>query len=92
MSLRNYKVENVIDIEVRTRLTPEHVAEMFWEMNDEEMSEFFNALGKIADEDSLSMLKQMLAVAKNKTLNPYGVAAVGYIASINEHRSADDHG
>ena len=94
MSLKDFKIDKFISTQTIHDIDGEAMAQMFWEMDDDEMAAFFNELGFIFDRrtNEPNVAKQMLAVAMNKNLNEEGIAAIVHIASINEFIKADDHG
>lgn len=94
MSLKRYKIDKHISVEVHHDIDGEAMAEMFWAMDEDEQVAFFNQLGDIFEHKTniASVQKQMLAVAMNKNLNEDGIAAIVHIANINKFIEADDHG
>lgn len=91
MSLRQFKIDKHISVDIHHELDGEAMAEMFWAMDDHEMIAFFNQLGFILRDKPVEFQKQMLAVAMNKQLDEYGIEAVAGIAVINEFRKEGDH-
>lgn len=91
MSLRSFKIDKHISVDIHHEIDGEAMAEMFWAMDDHEMAAFFNELGFILRDKPVEFQKQMLAVAMNKDLDEYGIAAVTGISLINEFKREGDH-
>lgn len=91
MALKKFKIDKHISVEVHHEIDGEAMAEMFWQMDEHEMVAFFNELGWLLRDAPVEFQKQMLAVAMNKGLDEYGVAAVEGIAIINEFKREGDH-
>lgn len=94
MSLKRYKIDKHISVEVHRDIDGEAMAEMFWTMDEDEQVAFFNELGDIFEHGTTysQVQKQMLAVAMNKGLNADGIAAIKHITSITTFKEGDEHG
>ncbi len=62
-------------IQMKIEITPEILAKIFWEMDDGEQSEFFNAL-YIEANGALNLQDQLDYVVKNSTLSEDGMSAM----------------
>lgn len=91
MSLKHFKIDKHISVDIHHEIDGEAMAEMFWEMDEDEQVAFFNELGFILRDSPVEFQKQMLAVAMNKQLDAHGVEAVAGIAIINEFKREGDH-
>lgn len=91
MSLKSFKIDKHISVDVHHEIDGEAMAEMFWAMDEDEQVAFFNELGFILRDEPVEFQKQMLAVAMNKDLDAYGVEAIAGISLINEFKREGDH-
>ncbi len=92
--LRDYVVVDAIT--VKSNLTPAHVAEMFWEMDEDEMIEFFNHLGRISDAGNTDAIaKQFKAVVEtaqlDETLTSSGKEVILEMSIMHELLVGEDH-
>lgn len=93
MSLKKYKIDKHISVEIHHDIDGEAMAEMFWEMDADEQVSFFNELGFILGQKSnfAAVQRQMLHIAMNKNLDSNGIEAIQHIASITTFKEGDDH-
>lgn len=74
------EVSKIVTREVDIEMTPQELAEEFWNMDSEQQADFFNVLADIIEQNQGKGIMQLDYISMEDTLYPYGAGLINMLA------------